>query len=566
MVVAPALALAADPSAFTSTFVARWNLNHGEYLIDIGEYLEALEAFDTAMEMADVVEVQTEARLQKAAVLALFLDAPDAAVTLYDDLMSRYPQSTAAEAAQFRAGMVLFDREQYARAAAYFERYLERHPEGPSRGSAEFLLQRSRAEAGRPVSPTLAATAAPSPLAPTATATAVATAVPPTPTAPATAAPAATRALPPPATQIPMHDVTPVRVPSPAGPDAPSIADVRIRVFKGQTAVRVAADGLQVLPLSSHGGGPIELSARAGMVVVGGSNAPEVSLRARGPIELRAGRTVRHYRGSFTVRADGNTLRFINRVGIEEYLYGVVTKESVPSWPIEALKTQAIASRTYALYQVQHRQQREYDMVDDEGSQVYGGTDGEHVSGRRAVDETRGMVLVYKGKPIYAMFTSNTGWHTGDPKFIFDQPLAYLAAVPDPYSPSEQLGRWTRKHSAAEVRRALADIGVRLGPLRAIRPQFTCPSGRIVRVAIEDDRGPHAMRTRPTLARALKLPEILLDIRRDGDTFVFAGGGFGHGVGLSQWGAKHMASKGFTAPEILDFYYRGTELTTLAGR
>lgn len=72
------------------------------------------------------------------------------------------------------------------------------------------------------------------------------------------------------------------------------------------------------------------------------------------------------------------------------------------------------------------------------------------------------------------------------------------------------------------------------------------------------------MRTRPTLLRALKLPEILLDIRRDGDRFVFAGGGFGHGVGLSQWGAKHMASKGFTAQEILAFYYRGAELTTLA--
>jgi len=70
------------------------------------------------------------------------------------------------------------------------------------------------------------------------------------------------------------------------------------------------------------------------------------------------------------------------------------------------------------------------------------------------------------------------------------------------------------------------------------------------------------MRTRPTLGRALKLPEILVAIRREGDKFVFAGGGFGHGVGLSQWGAKDMAAKGKTVEEILAFYYPGAALAT----
>jgi hypothetical protein len=76
------------------------------------------------------------------------------------------------------------------------------------------------------------------------------------------------------------------------------------------------------------------------------------------------------------------------------------------------------------------------------------GVEGESAAGRRAVDDTRSTVLVYRGRPIYAMFTSNAGWSTGDPKFIFNQPLPYMTATPDPYSPGETMGRWTRRSSA----------------------------------------------------------------------------------------------------------------------
>jgi stage II sporulation protein D len=334
-----------------------------------------------------------------------------------------------------------------------------------------------------------------------------------------------------------------------------------VRIFKGKSRVTVDSESaVTTIPALAAGGG-LDLAARAGTVSVnGGPGIRELKIASATPLRLQAGSAVRHYRGSLVVTAEGNTLQLINHVGIEDYLYGVVTKESVASWPNEALKTQAVASRTYALYQAQHRKSRAWDMVDDEGSQVYGGVEGESAAAHRAVDETRGIVVTYKGRPIYAMFTSNTGWHTGDPKFIFDQPLAYLTAVPDPYSPNQQLGRWKRSHGAAEVRSRLAAIGVKLGTIRAIEPRLTDPSGRIVRVAIVDERGAHEMRTRPTLARALALPEILLDVQREGDGFVFAGGGFGHGVGLSQWGAKDMADKGFGVREILAFYYRNTEI------
>jgi len=459
----------------------------------------------------------------------VYLDNPDDAVRTYDEITAQFPQHAAAETAVFRAGMVLFDREQYPRAAQYFERYVAAYPQGASRSSAEFLLQQSRSKSA----------VTPPPVAPTATPL------------------AATRApVPPPAPVA----ATPV----PAVPP-PSLMEVRVRIMKGHDSLRIDSDGALIVTPAIATGPGVQLLAHNGEVTVNGrSGGREVTIRSPQPLAIRAGATPHRYRGSVTVRADGGVLQIINHVGIEDYLYGVVTKESAASWPLEALKAQAIASRTYALYQAQHRQDREYDMVDDEGSQVYGGVDGESRPGRRAVDETRGVILTYRGRPIYAMFTANSGWYTADPAIVFDQPLPYLIAEPDPYSSTQQMGRWTRRYSAAEIRQKLADISIDVAPIRAIEAKVTCPSGRIIRANIVDDRGAHVMRMRPTLGRALKLPEILLSVQRDGDHFVFTGGGFGHGVGLSQWGAKAMADKDFSAKEILAFYYHGAELTDAA--
>jgi len=557
LVVASAAEVRAQAGNFTSTYVARWNLTHGKYQVDIGEYLDALEAFNTAIEMADDTDVRTDALLQKANVLAVFLDESDDAIRVYDDLLTQYPKSTAAEAAVFRAAMVLFDGEQYGRAAGYFERYLKEYPNGPSHGSAEFLLAQARSKSA--AAPTAVAPS-PARAAPSPTSTAplvIPTAPPVIPTAQPLprATPPATRAA---------HPPTPVPLP-PTPLPPPSITQVRVRIMKGHDSVRIASDGPLTVKPPLAAGPSIDLTARAGLVVVGTQpGVREVTIAADQPLQMRAGGAPRRYRGSLTVQADGTVLRFVNHVGIEEYLYGVVTKESGASWPLEALKAQAVASRTYALYQMQHRQDRDYDMVDDEGSQVYGGVEGESDRGRRAVEATRGMTLAYRGRTIYAMFTANTGWYTGDPAYIFDQPLPYLAAAPDPYSPGEQMGRWTRKYSEGEIRRKLSDIGVQLGTIHAIEPRVTCPSGRIVRVDLVDEHGSHVMRTRPTLGRALNLPEILLTVQHSGDQFIFAGGGFGHGVGLSQWGAKDMADKGMNVKDILAFYYRGAEITTAA--
>jgi len=490
-------------TSFASAYVAGWSLDHGRYLVEQGQYLEALEAFDTALEMAESDDVRAEALLQRGSVLSMFLDAPEDAVRVYDTIVAKYPSSADAEPALFQAGMVLFDASDFKRAADYFERYLKLFPRGASAATAEFLLRQARTRAGE--SP------------------------------------------PPPVT-------------------LPSSAIVRVRVKKGLgTALVDAAAPLAVDPQVANGIA-ISLRARAGLVhwADDSEGVPELSIASMGPLRLRTGKLVQRFRGRLVVTAQGDTLQIVNHVGVEEYLYGVVTRESVASWPAEALKVQAIASRSYALYQAEHRRRFTYDLVADEGSQVYGGMDGESDAARRAVDATRGMVMSYKGQTILAMFSSNTGWHTGDAGFIFTTSLPYLKATPDPYSPGEAMGRWTRTFSEGEVRRRLsARLGKPLGRISELRAIRQCPSGRIVRIAVVHEHGSYEMPTRPTIGRALELPDILVGIRHEGDQFVFAGGGFGHGVGLSQWGAKAMAERGYKAPEILSFYYRNAELVQL---
>jgi stage II sporulation protein D len=497
------IAALSQPSPFTSAYVARWNIDNGSYLVEVGQYLEAMEAFDTAVEMAESDDVRAEALLKKGSILAVFLDAPQDAVKVYDSVIEKYPKSFDAEPALFQAGMVLFDGGEFRRAAGYFERYLALYPSGASAATAEFLLRQARARLDEP---------APVP------------------------------------TRVPPSDL------------------VRVRVNKGLHVASVEAGTPLALEPRVSGGVAVTLRARSGLVhwADNSEGVPELSIAADGPLRLRNGKTTRRFRGRLVVTAQGDTLQVVNHVGVEEYLYGVVTRESVASWPAEALKAQAIASRSYALYQTQHRRRFNFDMGADEGSQVYGGIDGESDAARRAVDATRGMVMSYKGQPILAMFSSNTGWHTGDAGYIFKTALPYLTAIPDPYSPNETMGRWTRSFTEAEVRRRLsARLGKPLGRIVALRPTKQCPSGRIVRIEVVHEHASHEMPTRPTLGRALELPDILVGIQRDGDRFVFTGGGFGHGVGLSQWGAKAMADRGLKAPEILGFYYRNAELVQL---
>jgi stage II sporulation protein D len=504
-------------------YFARWNINYGEYLIDVGQYLEALETFQTAIEATDHPQIKAIAHLQRASTLALFLDAYEEASHEYTQVVQLYPQTPQVEIARFRLGMLAFEQQDYERAATSFRIYLDQHPQGRFAASASTLMAQSQA-------------------------------------APTT-----------PAARVPTDEVT-----RPMSLQPRTYPQVRVRLLKAVNRILLSSTGS--LAVSTPDGrvlrrptGKVSFYPGRNAIHIGKTSlgVRDIRITSSAPLTLysRAIRCQRHqpvqaglYRGSLRIFLLKGKLRAVNEVDIEPYLYGVVPVEVPASWPFEALKSQAIAARTYALYQSEHRRHWGHDLVDKAGDQVYKGMRCEQARSTQAVDATRGMLLVHRRQPILAMFTSNTGWHSDSVGHIFGTSLPYLVGVPDPYSPTQPMGKWRRTYSADEVRRKLAGIGLSFGVITDIRPQQVTPSGRVTQVQLVHPQGSHTLRARTTLRRALDLPDVLLQISRREQTFVFEGGGFGHGVGLSQWGAKRMAEAGKTAPEILHFYYDHIDL------
>ncbi|MDD5015552.1 MAG: SpoIID/LytB domain-containing protein [Atribacterota bacterium] len=137
------------------------------------------------------------------------------------------------------------------------------------------------------------------------------------------------------------------------------------------------------------------------------------------------------YRGNIEIDIDKKhrKLNVINIIGIEEYLYGVLKKEISPNWPAEALKAQAVAARTFAIFNMNKYIDEGYNISASTNSQVYGGVNHEDPLTNKAVDETRGVIMVYKGKPINAVYHSDSGGYTEDSENVWGSFLPYLRSV-----------------------------------------------------------------------------------------------------------------------------------------
>lgn len=619
-----ALAQETGSAQADALYFARWNINYGEYLLDVGRYLEALEAFQTALEAAPSPQVRAEAALQRASTFAIFLDAHDEARQEYEQILQDHAQIPQSETARYRLALLLFDQQLYDEAILHLDAYLSQHPRGRFARSAEVLLQRSRraiserqpSEVPPPLpepsplpapSPTVTerpkapvavepprATAPapvplPTPAPPTTVAkppeppeppTVSAPAAPPEPAVPPTQAPAPVVAQPP-QDHIPPAPTPPIASsPTPAPTPVVQMAErpqVRVRLIKQTSQLDILSQGtITVTSISGqqlvHGPGAVTLRATAGNIAVGSAapQAREVRITATAPLTLQQ-KTVQcggrkspvkagRYRGDLQVFLHSGELRAVNELDIEHYLYGVVPAEVPASWPLEALKTQAIAARTYALYQTQHRHDWRYDLVDSDGDQVYKGIQCESQNSTKAVNDTHGAILLYRERPILAMYSANTGYHSASVEHVFSKSLSYLVGVSDPYSPTQFMGQWTRTHEEKEIRSKLATIGLRFESIRDLRPVDVTPSGRITKIAVVHNKGSRVIRARTTLRQVLNLPEVLLKISQKDHRFTFEGSGFGHGVGYSQWGAKAMAADGKSAQDILHFYYRNVTL------
>ncbi|MDI9370446.1 MAG: SpoIID/LytB domain-containing protein [Synergistaceae bacterium] len=388
------------------------------------------------------------------------------------------------------------------------------------------------------------------------------------------------------------------------------------------------------------------------------------------PVSLSSGHPLsfngRRYRGSLRLVASGSGVTLLNVIDLEEYLRGVLKMEVNPAWSMEALKAQAIISRTYALRSVLNNKGKGgFDLRDGITSQVYRGINAEDKKTDEAIKSTRGMILKYGGGIAFTPFHSFSGGATADVSTVWGGDMPYLKGVKEDFRTDSPNNHWETRLTPAQVEGALRSAGVNVGRLQELRVEKTDPHGRatvlraigtngtktlkshnfrmaagsnVIKSTVmtitppggripqsQPDRQPPAeiptaappageplpdiptSLTPMSASEELKLTQLteqgafnseeLMDMlmnpdKRKGylvkalrsvkpetpavsplpkpqpspppsystDCFVFTGRGWGHGVGLSQWGAKALADKGWSHKQILDFYYPGTKL------
>lgn len=265
----------------------------------------------------------------------------------------------------------------------------------------------------------------------------------------------------------------------------------------------------------------------------------------------------RWYRGKTQLVPTGNGVTAINHVDLEQYLASVVGAEMIASWPQEALKAQAVAARSYALYERSKSRSPLFDLGDTQGHQVYKGITSETNTTQAAVAATSGQVMTYNGSVILAAFHSSSGGHTENVEDVWIEPLPYLRGVPD-FDQGTPSYQWTKSFSSSELGSKISGVG----NVTAIAPVKVTPNGRIETVQVRGTQGTRTM-DGDAFRSALSLKSALFTVVPTNGGFQLNGRGFGHGIGMSQWGAYNLASQGTNYQQILAHYYQNTTLAVL---
>jgi len=265
----------------------------------------------------------------------------------------------------------------------------------------------------------------------------------------------------------------------------------------------------------------------------------------------------RWYRGKTQLIRQDNGITAINHVDLEQYLYSVVGAEAVSSWPNEALKAQAVAARSYALYKRNKESNGIYDVDTTIGTQVYKGLDTEYTTTHEAVNSTLGQIMTYDNEVILAAFHSSSGGYTENVEDIWSSPLPYLRAVVD-YDHQSPVFEWQQVIPVSKIQSLVAGIG----NIRGLQPAKMTPRGRVITMQVTGDRGSTTVSGKD-LRKTLDLRSTLFRISTDGENLNVKGRGFGHGLGLSQWGAYYLAQQGVNYHQILAHYYQSANLSKL---
>jgi stage II sporulation protein D len=482
-------------------------------LLEDGRFLDALSIYEELTDSSLPVPWRARGYLQIGGIRSLFLDDLVGAEAALKEAVRLDPLGPMGARAHFKLGMIYHEQSRYEEAAGEFDRHLELDPGSVNAPTAEFLAGQCRRLIG----------------------------------------------------SLPVVEKPDLEQQSTY---KALTTEIRVAVVRDTRSVSIGCKG-SWRALRAESDDAVEMS-RGDYVVVREGDVLRVTGRdlrsdefrfvpdGDDPLEVNSVPLVGHVQ----VCINGQDALAINRVDIEEYLRGVVPKEMPASWSSAALEAQAICARTYAIYQISKRRDYSFDVLSTVESQVYGGESARHPWSDGAVAATRGKILLYDGEPALALFHSSSGGFTEDMEDVWGSGLPYLKATPDPHSPAMD---WDLSISLKEIERALERHNVNVGTLKKIRFEDPSESGRFRYIRLEGSTDTALVRSNRfrLCVGSGSMRSTRLRDRWSRGKLVLAGTGFGHGVGMSQWGAKAMAVEGASAEEILKFYYPGTVLGEL---
>ena len=289
------------------------------------------------------------------------------------------------------------------------------------------------------------------------------------------------------------------------------------------------------------------------------------------------------YKGNIFIYPAGQTVGVINQLSIEDYVKGVLTKEmpiGTGEQNFEALKAVAICIRTYAINRIKEGNTL-FDLFKDARDQVYGGLDSEHPLSNKAVDETRNLILEYNGEPAIIYYHSTCGGKTESAENVFTrEEVPYLKSIEDgdpPYCSISNRFSWEEIYENDVFIKRLIDANLLDDgnySIEGVNINSRFSSGRVneLEIILNDQTGSESSvkiygnsirNILKTADGSMGLWSTLFDIDQSGSKITINGKGFGHGVGLCQWGAIGLSRAGKSYKEILDHYYPGTEIGNL---
>lgn len=298
---------------------------------------------------------------------------------------------------------------------------------------------------------------------------------------------------------------------------------------------------------------------------IDGRRAPGFRLHSGRPIRLNG----REYGATIELVGHGAGMAVINELPLEEYLVGVLRAEASDTWPTEALRAQAIVARTYGAHHRVIGAARPFHVVASTANQLFAGRVPVGSALWAAVQDTRGQVLRLSQGLFPAFYHTECGGQTEDPRLVFAaRNMPALRSVVCPFSAGSPHYHWNLNLALADVSDLLRRQGIDVGRIVTIAVSERTPSLRALAVTVRGTRG--AARLRGQDFRRIvgydTLKSTLFSVSIDGQTARFAGRGYGHGVGFCQWGARVMAEQGYSARQILAFYFPDATVGLLDGR